>query len=85
MGDLQDVITGRSSMRTARPLLIGINTWRREMEEVEVRPDRGRGAWGLIGRRERVPGGGGTCLFREGKVLSCYRNPPIRPQPPTLP
>ena len=42
MGDMNDVINGRSSIR-ARLLLLAINAWRRreEMErEPGVRPDR---------------------------------------------
>ena len=43
MGDMRDVITGRSTMRRARPLFIALNTIRQEMEEAEIRPGRGRG------------------------------------------
>ena len=33
-------------------------------QEVEMRPGRGRGAWGLVqNREERIPGGGETTFF----------------------
>ena len=61
MGDIRDIVTGRSPMRRARPLFLRLNEWRRSMEEAEVRPGRGRGAWGLVQERnlprERVLGG----------------------------
>ena len=50
MGDMHDINSGRSAMRRARPLFLRINEWRRRIEEQEseIRPGRGRGAWGII-------------------------------------
>ena len=78
MGDMRDVITGRSPMRRVRPLFLRLNAWRRNMEEEpEVRPGRGRGPgdWCKIGGKE-LQGEGRACFFREGQVLSCSGNPP---------
>ena len=61
MGDMRDIITGRSPMRRARPLFLRLNEWRRKMEEEEVRPGRGRGPGDWYKREicqgKRVPGG----------------------------
>ena len=47
MGDWNKIVTGRSSMGRARPLILAMNALRRREEEVERRPgiipDRGRG------------------------------------------
>ena len=44
MGDMNDVCSGRSLIRRARPLFLRLNEWRRRMEqELEIRPGRGRG------------------------------------------
>ena len=47
MGDMNDIMTGRSAMRRVRPLFLRINAWRRRNEqerEPEIRPGRERGA-----------------------------------------
>ena len=67
MGDMNDVISGRSSMRRARPLFLRINTWRRREEEERepgIRPGRD---WGAYNNEERVPGGRGNFIF-EGET-----------------
>ena len=43
MGDMKEIVTGRSTMRRVRPLFIALNMMRWEMEEAELRPGRGRG------------------------------------------
>ena len=48
MGNMNDVISGRSAMRRARPFFLGMNTWRRRKEEERepgIRPGRD---WGPI-------------------------------------
>ena len=77
MGDMDDVYSAKSPMSRAMPLFLQINKWRRRMEqqEPEIRPGRGRGAWGLVqDREERTPGRRGTTFFREGQDLTCSSN-----------
>ena len=48
MGDCNEIIMGRSSMRRARPLMLAMNALRRQEEEMErrpgINPGRGRGS-----------------------------------------
>ena len=65
MGDMNDVITGRSAMRRARPLFLWINAWRRRNEEESkpgIKPGRDRGAHS---NEEIILGGGETLFFWE--------------------
>ena len=76
MGDMNDVMMGRSPMRRARPLFLRLNAWRRAKEEAEVRPGRGRGAWGLV-QQERIPGGrGGPSFLGRGRTYPAQGTPP---------
>ena len=65
MGDMYEILSGRSSTRRARPLILAMNAlWRRE-EEMErglgVRPYREQG--GPRNDGERVLGEGVTLFF----------------------
>ena len=62
MGDMHDVLMGRSPMRRARPLFLRLNAWRRAKEEAEVRSGRGRGPGDWYNRRE-FQGGGVNPIF----------------------
>ena len=48
MGDWNEIITGRSSVRRARPLILAMNVLRRQEEEMEripgINPGRGQGS-----------------------------------------
>ena len=72
MGNMNYVISGRSSMRRARPLFLRINAWRRREEEREsgIRPGRD---WGPIIMRREFQGEGKLYFFREKQDLPCTR------------
>ena len=68
MGDWNEMIMGRSSMRRARPLLLAMNALRRREEEMERRPGvipgRGRGVDARFrSEGERVPGSENVFLW----------------------
>ena len=67
MGDWNEIVTGRSSMGRARPLILAMNALRRRAEEVERRPgiipDRGRGVNARFrSEGEGVPGRENVCF-----------------------
>ena len=91
MADWNEIITGRSSVGRARPLILAMNALRRREEEIERRlgiiPDRVRG----IGPRfrsegERVPGRYNVSVFM-GRSSQFPATPHIniRKQPNTQP
>ena len=59
MGDWNEIIMGRSSMRRARPLILVMNALRRQEEEMErrpgINPGKGRGVNTRFRNWERVP------------------------------
>ena len=71
MADRNEIITGRSLMGRARPLILAMNALRRREEEMERRPgvipDRGRGVNSRFrSEGERVPGRENVkCFYRK--------------------
>ena len=67
MGDWNEIIMGRSSMRRARPLILAMNALRRQEEEMErrpgINPGRGRGVNVRFRNWERVPGRENASMF----------------------
>ena len=65
MGDMNEIISGRSSMGTAQPLLLAMAALRRREEKMQgglgVIPNREQGAQRNDG--ERVPGRGSNFVF----------------------
>ena len=83
MGDWNEIITGRSAMRRARPLILAMNALRRQEEEMErrpgINPDRGRGVISRFRNWERVPGRENNSIF-----MGRSRSFPVPPQMDTI-